>query len=308
VNLLCGLPAACGAFSRIEGRGALITSAQLPIREEVPTNFYRRFPGDYLRDTQHLSLTQHGIYCLLLDTLYSIEKPIKDRAAAYRICRCSEHAGSIAECDAVIDEFFIESRAGIWHSKVESEVKYAESRRLTARTAANVKWSKHAPSNAPSMPPASVEQCYPDSRLQTPETSNSTPKPSGVLFEVPIWIPQPAWQAYVEMRGTIRPKTALLIFKKLQGWMEAGDDPGLILEQSVVNGWKGIFPLRKEATNGQPASEQRSQRVRAAAAAVLGTTGPMGRALRGELREGTDRGNISHIQDRPLRLGTKVSP
>lgn len=144
----------------------------------VCTNFYRRFPGDYLRDTQHLTLSQHGIYCLLLDTLYATEKPIKSREDAYRIARCSEHDASIAECNAVIDEFFIESRAGIWHSKVENEVKYAESRRLTARTAAKVKWSKHAPSNAASMPPAYVEQCYPDSRLQTPEkeeTNTQTP-------------------------------------------------------------------------------------------------------------------------------------
>ena len=39
-------------------------------------NFYKRFIGDYQRDTGHLSMIEHGAYALLLDHFYASEKPL----------------------------------------------------------------------------------------------------------------------------------------------------------------------------------------------------------------------------------------
>lgn len=39
-------------------------------------NYYRRYSGDYLRDTSKLSVLEHGAYSLLLDYYYSEETPL----------------------------------------------------------------------------------------------------------------------------------------------------------------------------------------------------------------------------------------
>lgn len=146
-------------------------------------NFYRRFPGDYLRDTQHLTNSQHGIYCRLLDTLYSTERPIRTIEDAYRIAGCLGDAPSMDDCAMVVREFFIWTDGGIWHPRVEKELKYAESRRLKADVAAKARWSKNAPSNAPSNAPA---MRVPDSRLQRARrTSCAAPPPASLGSEAP---------------------------------------------------------------------------------------------------------------------------
>ena len=51
-------------------------------------NYYRRYVGDYLRDTSRLSLVEHGAYTLLLDYYYAEERPIPgDVDAACRLVR-----------------------------------------------------------------------------------------------------------------------------------------------------------------------------------------------------------------------------
>ncbi len=41
-------------------------------------NYYYRNIGDYLKDTAHLSLLEHGCYTRLLDVYYSTESPLED--------------------------------------------------------------------------------------------------------------------------------------------------------------------------------------------------------------------------------------
>ena len=41
-------------------------------------NYYERHIGDYLKDTAHLSLLEHGIYGRLLDIYYTREEPIQE--------------------------------------------------------------------------------------------------------------------------------------------------------------------------------------------------------------------------------------
>jgi uncharacterized protein YdaU (DUF1376 family) len=54
-------------------------------------NWYPRFPGDYIRDTAHLSLTEHGAYNVLLDHYYATGEPLPaEEPALMRICRAFE--------------------------------------------------------------------------------------------------------------------------------------------------------------------------------------------------------------------------
>lgn len=101
-------------------------------------NYYKRHLGDYAKDTRHLSLLEHGAYCLLLDYYYSTEKPIPDD-------RCERIAGARTEAEvaavrSVLKEFFIKD-GDVWRSKKADEV-IAEStcKSAKARASASAKW------------------------------------------------------------------------------------------------------------------------------------------------------------------------
>jgi uncharacterized protein YdaU (DUF1376 family) len=91
-------------------------------------NYYRRFIGDYARDTRHLSMLEHGAYGLLLDTIYSTEKPLpKDLAILYKICGASTKRERNA-VKSVLSEFFCEKPTGFSNKKFEKEVRHSKSR------------------------------------------------------------------------------------------------------------------------------------------------------------------------------------
>lgn len=73
-----------------------------------------------------------------------------------------------------------------------------------------------------------------------PETGVNT-------IEIPDWIPTETWLEFVESRkankkplthGAI--KLAIITLKSLK---ESGNDPRLVLEQSILSGWSGLFKL-----------------------------------------------------------------
>lgn len=69
-------------------------------------NYYRRYIGDYARDTGHLSLAEHGAYTLLLDAIYATERPLPtDLKSLYRICRATAPSERRAVA-SVADQFF----------------------------------------------------------------------------------------------------------------------------------------------------------------------------------------------------------
>lgn len=98
-------------------------------------NYYKRHIGDYLKDTAHLSLLEHGIYTRLLDVYYTRESAIPEAQAARLIGARSE-----AEREAmqlVLEEFF-ELRDGLWiqhrceRELAEKEIK-AETNRVNGK-------------------------------------------------------------------------------------------------------------------------------------------------------------------------------
>lgn len=79
-------------------------------------NFYKRYPGDYIRDTAHLSLMEHGAYTLLLDHCYSTERSLPaDPQALFRICRAFSPEEQAAVVSAA-DQFFPLGDDGLRHN------------------------------------------------------------------------------------------------------------------------------------------------------------------------------------------------
>jgi uncharacterized protein YdaU (DUF1376 family) len=77
-------------------------------------NYYERHIGDYLKNTTHLTLLEHGVYSRLLDVYYIKEEPIPDdKAERLVVARTKEEKLAVR---AVLEEFFI-LEAGFWHQE-----------------------------------------------------------------------------------------------------------------------------------------------------------------------------------------------
>lgn len=89
-------------------------------------NFYKRYTGDYARDTVHLSMVEDGAYNRLMDFYYSTEKPLPaDRKAVYRIARATDKAEQKA-VDSVLAEFFHGTADGFRHKRIDAEIEKAK--------------------------------------------------------------------------------------------------------------------------------------------------------------------------------------
>lgn len=101
-------------------------------------------------------------------------------------------------------------------------------------------------------------------KAQTPATV--APNPSGTVtslakakpkrvseVDLPDWMPRDKFEAYLEMRVQMkkRPtaKALKLLIAQLERWRSAGHDPGVILDNSTMNNWTGIFEPRRPAND-----------------------------------------------------------
>jgi uncharacterized protein YdaU (DUF1376 family) len=84
-------------------------------------NWYPRFPGDYMRDTAHLSVVEHGAYTLLLDHYYSTNGPLPESyGTLIRICRAYDDVEQDA-VKAIADQYFPIGPDGKRHNKRADE-------------------------------------------------------------------------------------------------------------------------------------------------------------------------------------------
>jgi uncharacterized protein YdaU (DUF1376 family) len=85
-------------------------------------NYYKRHIGDYAAATRHLSLLEHGVYCMLLDVYYTTEKPLPaDSRAVYRLvgARSDEERSTV---DTILAEFFTAAPDGHHQPRCDEEI------------------------------------------------------------------------------------------------------------------------------------------------------------------------------------------
>jgi hypothetical protein len=74
-------------------------------------------------------------------------------------------------------------------------------------------------------------------------------KTAAVAVEIPDWIPKEPWQAFVEMRKKIRyPLTDYAIkqaIRELDKLRARGHPPEGVLNQSVLNSYRGLFEIKQ---------------------------------------------------------------
>jgi uncharacterized protein YdaU (DUF1376 family) len=128
--------------------------------------------ADYRADTMRLSTVEHGAYLLLIMEYWRARGLPNDDKQLARIVGLP--SAQWKKMRPTVQAFFHD---GWKHKRIDDELikaaKVAEGSSERARHAASKRWCKDAPSNAPSMPDASSEQCLSNAPECTLHTSQS---------------------------------------------------------------------------------------------------------------------------------------
>lgn len=243
-------------------------------------NYYERYCGDYGRDTGHLSLTQHGVYGVLLDAQYSTEAGLPGAyESLYRICRAMAKVEQVA-VRSVADEFFPIGTDGLrWNRRarrvIAEAVKRIEASRSNGRNGGRPrnnpagtreepdrfsKETRQVPKQEPRTNPA---ETHAGKELTNPSLHKSEKqKPARAALALPDWVPAEAWADFDEMRRAKNAKAWThraqeLCLDELAKLRAAGDNPGDVLRRSTARSWTGLFPLDRRKAERSPGRVER---------------------------------------------------
>lgn len=104
-------------------------------------NYYERHIGDYLKDTAHLSLLEHGVYTRLLDVYYTREGAIPSKDVMRLVgARTKDEKAAV---QTVLSEFFVMEEGGDWvQPRCEREIRRYQDKCAKARASINARWDK----------------------------------------------------------------------------------------------------------------------------------------------------------------------
>ena len=223
--------------------------------------------GDYIAHTHHLSLFENLAYRLLLDQYYLTEKPLPDAPIISRLIGMREQ---VAEVDAVLQEFFVQTDDGWVNKRAEKEIEFYHARLEAASRGGKASAESRAKSKLIERPLNSgssgleVDLSFASSNQNQnqnqnhnqnlkPEPIKPKVKPAGA--EAPAWLPA-SWQTYTQHRKESRkPLTATAqtaAINKLERWKAEGKDISAIITQSVENGWSGLFEVKQGVGQAKP--------------------------------------------------------
>lgn len=221
--------------------------------------YFSKHLGDFATATKRLSLAEKGAYNELMDYYYSTEEPLP--AALDELCRI---AGAFSEQERtavakVAKQFFEEVDGQLFQDKIEEQIlaynEEAEKNRLNGGKGGRPPKPRENPLGNPLGSVSDTQ--WGTQKKAKPVTSNhkslSNDKDKSAdepRIELPDWIPADTWSDFLAMRKQIRKPmgeaAVRLAIKKLEDLRSKGNDPKLVIEQSIMSSWSGFFPLRGE--------------------------------------------------------------
>jgi uncharacterized protein YdaU (DUF1376 family) len=216
--------------------------------------YYRFFPGDYARDTRHLSMMQHGAYRQLIDE-YMVHGPLpNDLQRLYRICSAFS-AEERAAVEFILSEFFLLCGPHWVQRRCDRERAWQEGRSEAAKEAINKRWLYGRNTDVqPTKYRGNTNQNQNQNQNQIPD-----PKPKPEIPTLPTWLGLEAWTGYLNHRRDKRAKMSAhaqkLALQKLAELRDKGHDPQKVIEQSIANGWTGLFPISNDRASKPRAAD-----------------------------------------------------
>lgn len=103
--------------------------------------YMQLYVADYLADTMHLNVDQHGAYLLLIMNYWQTGKPLPDNDQRLQ-CVCRTSAEHWQELRPALEEFFV-IKDGYWfHNRLDKDLEKVKSKSESARKAAE---KRHKP-------------------------------------------------------------------------------------------------------------------------------------------------------------------
>lgn len=164
--------------------------------------------------------------------------------------------------------FTLCSDGRFYHAVIAEKALDAWQHRIAQRDRAAKRWQSHG--NATASPPHDTGNATTmHAAMQGRGTVKGQGKGVNPLTPLPDWIPPEPWHGYLAMRKTLRKPMSAgavdLAIRELDKLRRQGHDPALVLEQSTLHSWPGLYPLKNghAKANKQEALEERNRQVAA---------------------------------------------
>ena len=195
-------------------------------------SWYPHYPGDYQRDTGHLSLIEEGAYRRLLDHYYSTGEPLPANAVQlHRICRAfgDDEQTAIA---TVLDQFFTLEGDVYRNGRADRELEKANDISVKRANAAKKRHAK-ASANAPAIAHTTTTT----TTDKTLSNDNVCPKDAKALLTFPT---------------TGNPKEWSLTQTKLDEWQGTYATIDVLGRCKVALQWIKDNPSKRKTARGMP--------------------------------------------------------
>lgn len=212
------------------------------------------FWGDYFRDTHQLTTLEHGAYLLLIGSYWSLGGPLPDddRKLA-KLTKLS--ADEWKEMRLELEPFF-EVGGGVWRQpRIDRELTKAFTRheqakdaaRRSAEVRAGRKKGEDQGDGERSLGGGSTGAKPTKTKTKSTKVDANASTNAGASA-LPDWLPMEEWSAYLDMRKRIRkvptPRAIELLVIELEKLKAQGHTPAAVLDQSTMNNWTGVFPVK----------------------------------------------------------------
>jgi uncharacterized protein YdaU (DUF1376 family) len=215
-------------------------------------DYYKRYMGDYQRDTGHLSLAAHGAFTVLLDHYYSKRKPLPANLEdLYRLCRAMTKQEQAA-VKLVAEEFFPVCADGLRHSRradqeIEKWDELMKEASESGKRGAEVRWGKKIghPMANPMLAPSKtngVPHVNPNANPNGGKDGGKHGSPAPIPAPIPKPLPEPDLTSEPELETRTRASSprakpvsaAVLLEASRNGEKGAGESEAEILRRTVV--------------------------------------------------------------------------
>ena len=189
------------------------------------------YPNDYLGGTMGMTFEQKGAYVDLLIFQFNNHHFTEEQAKQV-LSICFASAWEVLQNKFKKEgEFYFNERL---RSEVERRKAFTESRRINA------------------LHPKKPRKAYAKHMGNENRNENKDKKERKQDLNIPDWVPEKTFLEYQNARKKkIKPQSLTRFFGSLKKICdETRASPEDILNQSIVNGWEGIFPLKTGGNNG----------------------------------------------------------
>ncbi len=227
--------------------------------------YMQLYVADYLADTAYLDVIESGAYLHLLMNYWQTGKPLPDDDVKLaRIARCSEEQWFNVRSTVV--GYFVQRDGQLIHNRVERDLKAVRSKIEKAseagkKSAESRRRAKESNSSSTDVQRSLNGRSNERSTTQDTDTDTDTDKekkraPEAPSLELPDWLNQDLWKAFLETRQTgktkFTPHAKKLALSKLESLCPGGRNHEAVINQTIENGWKTFYELKgtPRQTNG----------------------------------------------------------